>query len=132
MTAITGHDGDFTMIAGGGLLNRWRATFANVVSDITAFANTANMRHRTGLLSIEGSASGTAERDVANSDPGATTRDAGAESAITLTVATGCTYVFNAAFSSVSFDVNKTGDTVLTFDFVGGETGSLALAWDEA
>ena len=99
---------------------------------LPGFANTANMRHRTGLLSIEGSASGTAERDVASSDPGATTRDAGAESAVTLTVASGCTYAFNAAFSSVAFDVNKTGDTVLTFDFVGGESGSLTLAWDEA
>lgn len=134
MTAIVGNDGDFAFDAGSGagLLNRWRATFSNVVSEVTAFAETGFRRNRTGLLGIEGSASGTAQKDIASSDPDASTRDAGFEEAITLTVATGCTYAFNAVYSAVSFDVNKIGDTLLTFDFVGGETGTLTVAWDEA
>ena len=133
MTAIVGNDGNFAMTSGGGLLDRWRATFSNVLSEVTAFGETSHRRNRTGLLGIEGSASGKAQHSVVGTaDPDATTRDAGAEDAITLTVATGCTYAFNAAFSLTSFDVNKLGDTLLTFDFVAGETGSLTIAWDES
>lgn len=132
MTAIVGNDGDFTMASGGGLLNTWRATFSNVVSEITGFSETGNRRHRTGLLNIEGSASGVAQKDVATSDPDATTRDAGFEETITLTVAALCTYAFGACFSAVSFDVNKVGDTLLTFDFTTGETTGITPAWDEA
>lgn len=134
MTAITGNDGNFVMTAGSGagLLNRFRANFSNVISEVTAFAETSHRRNRTGLLGVEGSASGTAQLDVASSDPDATIKGGGFEQAIVMTVATLCTYGLNVCFSNTAFDVNKLGDTLLTFDFVAGETGTLDIAWDEA
>lgn len=145
MAAIVGNDGSFAGINAVGaedmggilLLNRWRATFSNVISEVTGFnesMTTGFRRNRTGLLNIEGSASGAAHKDVAKSDPDAALYDGGEEiGTLTLSVsttATACTYAFAAVVSAISFDVNKLGDTLITFDFTTGD-GDVAAVWDE-
>lgn len=137
MTAIVGNDGNFSGIASGaGLLNRWRATFAAVISEVTPFGATKLRGHRAGLIDITGSASGSLQKDVASSQPDiiptATTGPFRVESTLVLTVATGCTLTFLAIMSSIAFDVNKVGDALVTFDFMSGDTDVLTEVWDEA
>ena len=139
MTAITGNDGNFTSTAndlsGITLVNRFRATFTPVVSEVTAFSATKLRAHKGGLVDITGSASGLPAKDVANSQvdiiPSASTGPFRVDSTLVLQVATSCTYTFEALVSEVSFDVNKTGDSLVSWNFTTGDTDALTEAWDE-
>lgn len=132
LTSIIGNDGAITLPSGvhDGVINRWRASFASVVSETTGFGDSTIRRNRLGMLSCEGSASGLPTFDASNSAPGVGDIVAGGSSLV-LTVATGCTYTLTAAFSNITHDVNKLGESTLTFDFVNGDVDTLTIAWDE-
>lgn len=134
MTALVGNDGATTLSGTyGGVINRWQAAFNSVVSNVTSFADTVSMRNRLGLLSIEGSATGFPQADATSNEPGVSTIAANAAGvSIVLTVATGCIYTFTAAFSGIAHDVNKLGDSVLTYNFVNGDLADLVVTWDES
>ena len=133
LTNIIGNDGAITLLSGthDGSMNRWRANFASVVSEVTGFSDSTIRRNRLGMLSCEGSASGVPTFAATQSQPGVGDIVAGG-SALTLTVATGCSYVLTAAMSNITHDVNKLGESTLAFDFVNGDADSLTINWDES
>ena len=133
LTNIVGNDGAITLPAGthDGVINRWRASFASVVSETTGFGDSTIRRNRLGMLSCEGSASGLPTFSAVSTQPGVGDIVAGG-SALTLTVATACSYVLTAAFSNITHDVNKLGESTLTFDFVNGDFDSLTVNWAES
>lgn len=133
LTSIIGNDGAITLPGGihDGVINRWRASFASVVSETTGFGDSTIRRNRLGMLSCEGSASGLPTTGAGSSQPGVGDIVAGG-SALTLTVFTGCSYVLTAAFSNITHDVNKLGESTLTFDFVNGDADALTVNWVEA
>lgn len=144
ITSIVGNDGSITMANAedgtvhGGLLNRWRARCSYVTSEVTGFTDVKNRRNRLGLLSVEGSASGTPQFDAAVTAPQAgpivasTSGPSPDGNALVLTSAAGCTWTFTAAIHAISMDMNKIGDALLTFDFMNGDADDFAEAWDEA
>lgn len=137
MTAIVGNDGSFdfgTSPVHAGLMNRWRATWNYVTSEVTQFATTKNRMNRLGLPQITGSVSGMAIFDAASTAPAADLASGhtpGGEAGVTLQAATGCSWDGQAVFSTISLDVNKIGDTLLTFDFTSAGD-DWAETWDEA
>ena len=144
MTAVIGNDGNFTSTAndlsGITLVNRFRVSFTPVVSEVTGFSASRIRAHKGGLVDITGSASGAPAKDVANSQvdiiPTATTGPFRVDSTLVLQVAASCTYTFEALVSEVSFDVNKTGDSLVSWNFTTGDAATdgaaLAEVWDEA
>ena len=133
MASVIGNDGSVTMPAGvhGGILNNWRSAFTSVVSETTGFGDSVKRRNRLGMLGIEGSVSGIAQAGVSNAAPGVGDL-VSAGSALVLLALTGCSYTFDAAFSGITHNVAKLGDSGLVFDFVGGDADALTIAWTES
>lgn len=132
LTNIQGYDGGITLptSAHAGTIQRWNASFSRVTSNVTGFADSVS-RNRVGILEISGSASGTPTYDAANTSPGVSNTVAGG-SALTLTVATGCSYAFTAAFNAVNLSSDKRGDATLEFSFVNGDSNTFTETWDQS
>lgn len=125
MTALIGNDGNATLAGHVSLLNRWTARFARTISDVTPFGNSVLTDHVAGLWGISGSASGALDAALA---PAANSVDADGV-AIVLTVGASNTYSFTGIVSGIAADVNKIGDALITFDFVGGDVDDFAESW---
>lgn len=132
LTAIVGNDGSVTMPTAthDAIVNAWNASFPRVVSRVSGFGDTVE-RNRLGILSISGSLQCVAKFDAASTSPGVKDRVAGG-SALTLLMATGCSYAFTAAFSNISMSSDKHGDATLGFDFVNGDSDTVTETWDES
>lgn len=126
MVAIVGNDGSIIMPSGGGLLNRWTVQFTRVVAEVTGFADAVSRRNRAGVIDISGTASGVPDTAV---DPGVIALPTFSGASMTLQAQLGNTWIFIGLISSVSFDVSKLGESLVTFDFVSGIGDSLAEAW---
>lgn len=129
MTALVGNDGSITIATThqDALLNRWRATIGRVVSDVTPFGATNWIRNRLGLMTITGTASGPVDDgsgDPINADTA--THSVG----LTLSIGSSRDWQFDAAITAFTLDVTKVGDTILTYDFVGGDSpGTFIETW---
>ena len=132
-TRAIGNDGSITMptATSNGVINSWRASFPKVVTEVTGFEDTNIRRNRLGMTSCEGSATGVPRFAATTTDPGVIDRPADGSSTV-LTVATGCTYTMNLAFSNITHAPSKLGDNVLTFDFINGDSDTLVVVWDES
>lgn len=130
MAALVGSDGNFASTsAGDAFMTRWRATFSVITTEITPFSEASYVNNVGGLLRIEGSASG-APDGSGTGDPGAAVSGINGDITLTVRSTLARSWTFPALINGFSFDVNKTGDSILTFDFVSGE-GATALseAW---
>lgn len=132
VTNIQGYDGGITLPAGthDGVIRRWNGSFSRATANVTGMTDTL-VRNRIGILSISGSASGNPKFDASNTSPGVADAAAGG-SALTLTVATGCSYAFTAGFNNWNFNVDKEGESGLEFGFVNGDSSTLTETWDES
>lgn len=130
-TQATGNDGSVTLPSGthDAVARAWQASFPRVVTDVTGFSNTYQ-RNRLGLMSVTGSVTCIPKYDAANHSPGVLDRVAGG-SALTLQVATGCTYALTAVFGNISFTSDKQGDAGLTYEFANGDSDTITETWDE-
>jgi hypothetical protein len=128
LTRIVGNEGSVTFgAAGTGAVlhnitaNSWSMTVSRVMSDVSAFDDTAG-ESIGGVPTYTGSVSGfmdslTAGEPFTNADDFATVDRV----YMTLTAASGCTYVTvadqGAIISGVSISSTKTGDATISFDF---------------
>lgn len=136
MAALVGIDGNFAVTTGAaddltaeGFMSRWRARFQVITSDVTPFSEAQHTIGKGGLLRIDGSASGAFDDTATTGSPtgnNTTTRVGvqGLQVEMLLTVGTSKTYAFSGLINNFGFDVNKTGDAVITYDFVGGNGGT--------
>jgi len=141
MTAITGADGAITTTgwsgkaagAMGGVLRQWNATVSYVVSEITPFGASRNRRFTTGMLTVNGSATGeTDDTLLPTAQTGATGVGQAPVGDILLTAQTGNTWGFYSIVSSVSLSVDKVGDNLISFDFTTGDEAGAADQFVEA
>jgi len=131
MTAIVGADGDISLPTVGGVLQSWQATVEYVLSETTGFAppsgTSQHRRFAGGLLSVSGSASGICD---------ATTRPLGQNTglpapggSLTLTAQGGNTWAFTSIFPAVTLNIDKVGDSAISFDFTNGDADDFAETW---
>ncbi len=132
-TRIVGNDGSITMptATSNAVINRWRGSFPKVASEVTGFEDSNIRRNRLGMTSFEGSGSGVPRFGAATTDPGVIDRPVAGSSTV-LTVATGCTYTMNLAMQNITHDVNKLGESLITFDMINGDADTLTIAWSES
>jgi len=139
-TRIVGNEGSVTFgAAGTGAVlhnitaNAWSMSISRVMSDVSAFGDAAG-EAIGGVPTYTGSVSGfmdslTAGEPFTNADDFATADRV----YMTLTAATGCTYVTvadqGAIISGVSISSTKTGDATISFDFTFD--GAPTESWDE-
>ncbi len=139
LTPIVGNDGAFTGIGASnehnGRLNAWTLTVPRVVSPVTEFADVAT-RHRGGVATYTGTASGGMSFDAANTGPNIGDLDSGGADPFTpggdttvLTVAPVCTFTGPAIISNSAISVDKNGESTLSWDFTFD--GAPAEVWDE-
>ena len=130
MARIVGNEGSVTFGTHNITANAWSMSISRVVSDVTAYADTAT-NVRGGIPTYTGSVSGFMSYDVSTSSPELdyTNFESGDEVSIVLTAATGCTYTGNGVVSGVSVSSTKTGDATISFDFTFN--GAPTEAWDE-
>lgn len=128
MVAIVGYEGNVTLPSGGGVLDVWSARITRVTSETTAFGHTIHRTNRAGLKDITGTASGKAG-DAVGDAPDIQTLPADGGASMTLTVQAGNTIAFVGLISGIGFDVDKEGDSVVTYDFVTGDGDTLTEVW---
>jgi hypothetical protein len=126
------------------VFNTWSATVTRSVHDITGYTDIGR-RRILGLMDVTGSAGGTLKYNASNTAPNAagspanstTDGTVGLQAAdatgadITLTFATGNTWVFKGIIDSMAATSTMGGDTTITMNFQmsGGE--ALVETWDE-
>jgi hypothetical protein len=135
---ITGSDGQCTVADHNILFNTWSATFSQVVTDVTAFADPfANKRG--GLMSGTFSASGVMKDNASTTIP--MPKDGGGLLAFdpageAVTLQTGSTTKTNSQWSgtaiigNVSPTSTQGGDASISVD--GEFTGNITITWDES
>lgn len=126
-TVAIGNDGSATLPSGHSAhLNAWSASISRVNSVITGFTDDG-VRRRLGVQDITGSASGHPHFGSANTEPGADEAEPGG--ALTLLIATGCSYQPTVVFDSIDFAVDKTGDSTIVFNFGNADGEDLTETW---
>lgn len=134
MANINGYDGFFSATNNhNGSINVWQATMSRVVSDVTGFADTGR-RRIAGTWDCQGSASGSPTYEASSTGPGVNTTDwSRTGMAMTLGVvgSTVCYYTVTAVMSQIAFNVNKNGDSGMTFNFENSGGALPAETWDE-
>jgi hypothetical protein len=134
---ITGSDGQCTVANHNILFNTWSATFSQVVSDVTSFADTF-AKKRGGLMSGTFSASGIMQDNAGTTEPMPTSTDvlnfSKAGEAVTLqtgsTTKTLSQWSGTAVIGNVSPTSTQGGDASISVD--GEFTGDITLTWDES
>jgi len=129
MSRIVGNEGAVSFGTHSILANAWSISISRVVSDVTAYGD-ASSRVRGGMPTYTGSVSGFLEKDSSNTSPELVgSFSTGADVAVTLTAASGCTYACSTCqVSGASVNVSKTGDTTISFDFTA--SGGFAETWN--
>jgi len=113
--------------------NAWSMSVSRVMSDVSAFGDPA-ANVLGGVPTYTGSVSGFMD-NTSGGEPFTNADDLASADRVymTLTAATGCTYVTvadqGAIISGVSISSTKTGDTTISFDFTFD--GAPTESWDE-
>ena len=138
MTRITGSDGGCSVADHNVKFNSWNATFSQVISDVTAFAD-AFATKRGGLMSGTFSASGVMQDNAATARPMPVAANPGAiafkpegeavelqtgSQTSNLSMWTGTAVIGNVAPTST-----MGGEAGISVD--GEFTGTITLTWDE-
>lgn len=137
-TKVTGVNGSVTIptAAGGqtGLIYRWNGRFEREVKDVTTFDDSGNARvKRGGMMKVTGSCeayfNGTTPAIDSGATGGVAIADAIVQGGFVLQAATGNTYSFSGAMSSIRIATEKNGDSIVTMNFESGWiTGAAPLA----
>ena len=126
-TQAVGNDAAITMPnAHGGNIRTWSADSQIVLSEVTGFGSSSR-EYKGGIAGLTGSAAGNPEFGAANTAPGTDDNARVDGASITLTVATGCTLGFTAIMQNIRFNVDKVGDSQITFDFTAN--GDITETW---
>ena len=124
MARIVGNEGSVTIASlGYGITaNAWSMTVSRVVSDVTAYGDTATTV-RGGIPTYTGSVSGFMD-DTSPPAINATNLVTGDKCTLTLTAADSRDWSGTAIISGASVSSSKTGDATISFDFafVGAPT----------
>ena len=129
MARIVGNEGVVSFGVHSILANAWSISISRVVSDVTAYGDSSS-RAVGGMPTYTGSVSGFLEKDSSNTSPELVgTFDSDDVVVVVLTAASGCTYTCSTCHvSGASVNVNKTGDTTLSFDFTA--SGGFVESWN--
>lgn len=128
-TKVTGVNGSVTIptAAGGqtGLIYRWNARMEHELHDITSFDDSGSARVKAGgMMKLVGSCDAYFDGTTPAIDAGATGGIAIADSVVqggfVLQAATGNTYSFSGAISSIRIVTEKVGQIVVTMNFESG------------
>lgn len=126
-TKVTGVNGSVTIPSGAGgqtgLIYRWNARIEREVLDVTTFDDSGSARvKRGGMMKISGSCDAYFDgtTPVIADSAGVTIADAVVVAGFVLQGATGRTYTFNAAMSSIRPVSEKRGQSVITMSFESG------------
>lgn len=135
MATTLAHGSDGTVAIGANYeaqLNTWSATLTRATSVVTGFGNTGQRRRASAVLDITGSAGGFSKYGAASHDPTGIVANVGVAAGIVLTVATGCTFTFDAVVNSTSFSVSQDGDSTVSFNFEMDDANGPTVAWAES
>lgn len=130
-TLAHGSDGSVTLPTDfEAQINTWSATLTRATSVVTGFGDTGARRRASAVLDITGSAGGITKFGAASHDPtGIVTTSTSAS--VILTVATGCTFTFEAIINSAAFSVTQDGDSTVSFNFEMDDSNGPTIAWDQ-
>jgi hypothetical protein len=137
MTVAIGSDGTAALPAGWyAELNTWAATLTRTTQVITGFGDAGQSRRASAVHDITGTIGGMPQYNAvttipfpASGSPIVPADSAGGE--LVLTVATGCTFTFDAVFSSYAFNVTQDGANTITYSFEMNDSAGVTVAWDE-
>jgi hypothetical protein len=136
MASTLAHGSDGTVAIGADYeaqLNTWSATLTRATSVVTGFGDTGHRRRASKVIDITGSAGGFSKYGDASHDPtGIVGNAAATQAAMVLTVATGCTFTFDAVINSTAFSVSQDGDSTVSFNFEQDDANGPTVAWAEA
>ena len=134
MASTLAHGSDGTVAIGANYeaqLNTWSATLTRATSVVTGFGDTGHRRRASKVIDITGSAGGFSKYGDASHDPTGINAELGAAAGIVLTVATGCTFTFDAVINSTAFSVSQDGDSTVSFNFEQDDANGPTVAWNE-
>jgi len=126
-TRAIGYEGNWAAPTNhGGIMRSWSLDTTMVESDVTGFGDTWRAV-RGGIFGGTGSAEGVPRYGTTNTAPGTTNTDRRTGVELTLTQATGCTFVGTAILTSIAMGSDKVGDASLSFTFTF--TGAIVETW---
>ena len=134
MASTLAHGSDGTVVIGTNYeaqLNTWSATLTRATSVVTGFGDTGHRRRASKVIDITGSAGGFSKYGDASHDPTGINVELGVAAGIVLTVATGCTFTFDAVINSTAFSVSQDGDSTVSFNFEQDDANGPTVAWNE-
>ena len=134
MASTLAHGSDGTVVIGTDYeaqLNTWSATLTRATSVVTGFGNTGQRRRASAVLDITGSAGGFSKYGDASHDPTGIYDSSATVAAMVLTVATGCTFTFDAVVNSTAFSVTQDGDSTVSFNFEMDDANGPTVVWAE-
>lgn len=135
LTTAVGLDGGFTTISGyNGTYFNWDATFEMVVTETTGYTETART-YRGGIHGGSFNASGMPRFGAATTTPIPDSTDVlnptETPAAVTLTLATGCTYGASALIGTTSISTDlRSNETTLAQS--GRFSGAITQTWAES
>lgn len=135
MASTLAHGSDGTIAVGTDFeaqLNTWSATLTRATSVVTGFADTGHRRRLSAVLDITGSAGGFSKYGAATHNPTGIATNVTGVGGLVLTVATGCTFTFDAVVNSTSFGVTQDGDSTISFNFEMNDANGPTVAWAES
>ena len=136
MASTLAHGSDGTVAIGANYeaqLNTWSATLTRATSVVTGFGDTGHRRRASKVVDLTGSAGGFSKFGAADHDPtGIVGNAAATQAAMVLTVASGCTFTFDAVINSTAFSVSQDGDSTVSFNFEQDDANGPTVAWAEA
>lgn len=133
-TAAVGIDGGFTTISGyNGIYFAWSGQISQPVTETTGYSSTFR-DYRGGVMGMTFTAQGTPKFDAASHAPVPDSTDTmlltKASAAITLQVATACTYGGNALIETTDISTDlRSNDSSLSQS--GKFCGTITQVWDE-
>jgi len=135
MASTLAHGSDGTVAIGANYeaqLNTWSATLTRATSVVTGFGDTGHRRRASAVLDLTGSAGGFSKYGDSSHDPTGIAAGSATATGMVLTVATGCTFTFDAVINSTAFSVTQDGDSTVTFNFEMDDADGPTVAWAEA
>ena len=135
MASTLAHGSDGTVAIGADYeaqLNTWSATLTRATSVVTGFGDTGHRRRASKVIDITGSAGGFSKYGAASHDPTGIYDSSATVAAMVLTVATGCTFTFDAVVNSTSFSVSQDGDSTVSFNFEMDDANGPTVVWAES
>ena len=129
-TWVTGSDGSVTLPSGNSFhASIWTGNFTRHISLVTGFGDGGARRVISSVQEAEGSVSGSPTFDASSTAPGVDAAAPGG--ALTLQVATGCSYAPTCVFPSFGFQVDYNADNTIDMSWATSSGAAISETWDE-